>query len=319
MQSLFKILVVEDFEPFRRFVRSVVQERAELQIVGEASDGLDAVWQAEKLQPDLILLDISLPRMSGIEVARRIRAVAPQAKILFLSMESSFLVVQECLRSGGSGYVQKMSARSDLLPAIDAALRGIRFVSRGLQLLDSEEEEVAPHSHELLFCSDDEVFLDGFSRFITSAIATANPVIVLVTESHRDLLRKRLLANGFDIDAAIQRRLYVSWDVDEALSTFMVNGWPDAFRFSKAVGDLVKSVARGTGEKPCRVMACGECSPRLWAQGELEAAVRLERLFDEVSLIDSVDMLCAYPVLHLSENDQAFKNLCAAHTAIHSQ
>jgi CheY-like chemotaxis protein len=317
MPSSFRILIVEDFEPFRRFVRSELEQRPEFQIIGEVSDGEDAVWQAEKLQPDLILLDIRLPRISGLEAARRIRKLAPYSKILFLSMESSFSVLQECFRLGGLGYVQKMSARTDLLPAIDAVLRGIRFVSKGLELFDSEAD-VVPYRHELLFCSEDAVFLDGLSRFVASAIGAANAVIVLVTQAHRDDL-ERLLMERLDVGAAIQQRTYVPWDVHEALPTFMVNDWPDELRFSNAVGDLFKSVAKGTRAEPRRVVACGECAPTLWAQGELEAAIQLEHLWNVAARRNGVDTLCAYPVLHRPANDVAFERLCAEHTTVYSR
>jgi DNA-binding response OmpR family regulator len=317
MSPSWKIQLVEDFEPFRRFVRSELQQRPEFQIIGEASDGEDAVWKAEKLRPDLILLDISLPRVSGLEAARRIRKLAPDSKILFLSMESSFSVVQECFRLGGLGYVQKLSARTDLLPAIDAVLRGIRFVSRGLEFFDGEAE-VIPHRHELLFCSDEAVFLDGLSRFVASAIDATNAVIVLVTKAHRQDL-ERLLLQGLDVGTAIQQRTYVPWDVHEALSTFLVDDWPDATRLSRAMGDLFKRVGKGASGEPRRIVACGECAPILWAQGELEAAIQLEQLWDGVMRSSGVDTLCVYPVLRRPENDQAIKSLCGKHTTVNSR
>jgi DNA-binding NarL/FixJ family response regulator len=125
------ILLVEDFEAFRRLVCSILRQRAEFQIA-EASDGLEALWKTERLQPDLVLLDIGLPNLNGIEVSKCARRVAPAAKIVFLSQESSPEVVQEALCTGGLGYVQKSHAESDLLTAIDSVLKGRRFISSGL-------------------------------------------------------------------------------------------------------------------------------------------------------------------------------------------
>jgi DNA-binding NarL/FixJ family response regulator len=127
----FKILVVEDYEPFRRFVGSLVQPRPEFQTT-QASDGLEAVQKAEELQPDLILLDIGLPGLNGLEVARRVRKLAPGARILFISQESSPDVVREALILGAKGYVHKPRAASDLLRAVETVLRGEQFVSDGL-------------------------------------------------------------------------------------------------------------------------------------------------------------------------------------------
>ena len=87
--SSIRILVVEDHEPFRRFVCSTLAKRPEMHIVAEATDGLEAVQKAEELQPDLILFDVGLPKLNGIEAARRIRTVSPESKILFVSQESS--------------------------------------------------------------------------------------------------------------------------------------------------------------------------------------------------------------------------------------
>ena len=128
--SLVRVLVVDDYEPFRRFICSTLERRLELQIVSEVSDGLEAVQQAEELRPDLILLDIGLPSLNGIEAARRIRKVSPESKILFISQESSADVVQAALGLGALGYVVKTDAGTELLEAVNAVLRGEMFVGR---------------------------------------------------------------------------------------------------------------------------------------------------------------------------------------------
>jgi len=124
-----RVLIVEDFVPFRQFVCSTLGTKPELQVVGEASDGLEAVQKAEELKPDLILLDIGLPSLNGIGAARQIRKLSPESKIIFLSQESSADVIQEALDLGAWAYVVKTRAESDLLAAIEAVLRGKRFVS----------------------------------------------------------------------------------------------------------------------------------------------------------------------------------------------
>jgi CheY-like chemotaxis protein len=129
--SPVRVLVVDDYEPFRRFVCSTLRKRPQIQVVGEASDGLEAVRKAEKLRPDLIVLDIGLPSLNGIEAARRIRSVSPESKILFLSVESSVDVVQEALSLGALGYIRKASAGSELLAAVGAIILGKAFVSGG--------------------------------------------------------------------------------------------------------------------------------------------------------------------------------------------
>jgi DNA-binding NarL/FixJ family response regulator len=91
---LIRVLVVDDFEPFRRLVAKVLQRQPELQIICEVSDGLEAVQKAEEMQPDLVLLDIGLPNLNGIEAAQRIRELSPKSRILFVSQETSSDLVQ---------------------------------------------------------------------------------------------------------------------------------------------------------------------------------------------------------------------------------
>jgi DNA-binding NarL/FixJ family response regulator len=127
--SPIRIMVVEDFRSFRQFVCSKLEQRAELQIVCEVSDGLEAVQKAEDLKPNLILLDIGLPTLNGIEAARRILVLAPESKIIFASRETSPVFVEEAMRLGAWGYVFKSDAEGDLMLAVDAVLSGKRFVS----------------------------------------------------------------------------------------------------------------------------------------------------------------------------------------------
>ena len=125
--------MVEDFVPFRRFIRSTLEKRPDLQIVCEVSDGSEAVQKAVELKPDLILLDIGLPELSGIEAARQIRKLVSESKIIFVTSESSAEVAQEALALGAWGYVVKASAGSELLAAVEAVIAGKKFVSSTLR------------------------------------------------------------------------------------------------------------------------------------------------------------------------------------------
>jgi DNA-binding NarL/FixJ family response regulator len=124
-----RVLVVEDFVPFRRLILSTLASMPDLQVVGEVSNGVEAVQKAVELQPDLILLDIGLPSLNGIEAARQIRELVPESKIIFLTQESSADVVQEALNLGAWAYVVKTEAGSELLTAVKAVLSGKTFLS----------------------------------------------------------------------------------------------------------------------------------------------------------------------------------------------
>ena len=129
MMSCIRILVVDDYGNWRRQVRLLLRGRPEWQVICEVPDGAEAVQKAAELQPDLVLLDISLPKLNGIEVARQIRQLSPHSKIIFLSQDNDPDIVQEALSTGAVGYVCKAHAQSELLPAVEAALGRKEFVS----------------------------------------------------------------------------------------------------------------------------------------------------------------------------------------------
>jgi two-component system, NarL family, nitrate/nitrite response regulator NarL len=129
-QSEVRVLVVEDFEPWLSFVKAALYEEPGMQIVGTAPDGLEAVAKARVLQPDLILMDISLPALNGIEAARRITRLVPAAKIIFLSLENEPEVVESALAAGGRGYIAKSDAHRELPSGMRVVADGNRYVSR---------------------------------------------------------------------------------------------------------------------------------------------------------------------------------------------
>lgn len=139
--GLFRILVVDDFEPWRQYVCSMLKTRPELCVVGEASDGLDAVQKTQELKPDLVLLDIGLPGLNGLEAMNPIRQSAPGVKIVFLTQDSDKDVVQTALNAGVEGYILKTDAQNELLSGIAVVLGAGKFVSRGVNESDTGETQ----------------------------------------------------------------------------------------------------------------------------------------------------------------------------------
>jgi DNA-binding NarL/FixJ family response regulator len=139
--SIVKILLVDDFVPWHRVVKLLLQPNPTWQVMGEAMTGLEAVGKALELQPDLVLLDIGLPVMNGIEVARHIFRVAPSSKIVFVTENDDRAVVKAAMSTGACGYVVKSNAVRQLLPAIEAVVAGQQFIGP-----ESEDELFSSNS-----------------------------------------------------------------------------------------------------------------------------------------------------------------------------
>ena len=337
--SSIRVLVVEDSEEFRKFICSTLGERPELQIVGEVTDGLQALQRADELQPDLILLDIGLPSLNGIEVARQIRKLSPKSKILFVSQESSADVVREALGTGAHGYVVKIDAGSELLKGVNAVLRGDQFVSRFAShdfagASDAAAfQEFRTHGaieplrlnmkttrrHDVGFYPDDASLLVDVTQFIGTALKARHGAIVVATESHQNSLLRRLETHGVDIAAAIEQGRYISVDAAHALSAFMINRMPDPARFLKLFGDLIVTVAKAA--KGDQVAVFGEGVQLLWAEGNAEAAIRVERLTDRIAMEYDVDILCGYCMATVQGrmDGHILQRICEEHSAVYSR
>ena len=124
-----RLLIVDDFQPFRRFISTLLQQHDHCEVIGEVSDGMEAVQFAEARQPDLVLLDFGLPGQNGLEAARQIQRVSPGSKILFVSAENSEEIVEEFLNLGAS-YLWKVDAGTQLMLAVDQVMQGNQFLSR---------------------------------------------------------------------------------------------------------------------------------------------------------------------------------------------
>ena len=124
-----RIMVVDDHELVRRVVKSLLETQSDWQVIGEAAEGLDAVEQAAKLRPDVVVLDYRLPSMDGVEAGRRILETVPQTEVLMLTYDDSPFVLQKALESGIRGFVLKSDANRDLLPGVTAVSEHRMFLS----------------------------------------------------------------------------------------------------------------------------------------------------------------------------------------------
>ncbi len=331
--------MVDDYEAWRRFVCSTLQRYPTLKIVGELSDGLAAVEEAQQLQPDLVLLDIGLPHLHGIEAARLIRQVSPKSKIIFLSENCSQDIAEEALQTGAQGYVVKSDAARELLPALEAVLAGSTFISGSLQsrpIVSAQKNTTVPHHaealsnsavqnvqhqsrHEVGFYWNDEAFVHGLTRLIGAAIRDGSIAIVVATESHRERLLPRLQAHGLDLITAIEQHQFLALDAAATLSSVIVNGNLDRESFLEVAGNLIVNSRRAANRENPRVAIFGECDPPFWAIAA-EAAIQVEQFWNEIMKKYDVDIFCAYSLSNIQHfmNDALFRRICAEHSAVHS-
>lgn len=303
-----RILVVEDHEPFRKFIRTFLGQLEDFQLVGEAGDGVSAVRKCVELQPDLVLLDIGLPELNGLQVARQIRQLAPGSRIVFLTQESSSAIVHEALSLGAAAYVIKAHTASDLILAIIAAREGRQFVSSGLDgsirlndppsnvrggnhTLFCAPANTAPH-HKVDFYSDDLSFVKGIALCVQKSLEAGNAVLAIARELQSKRIIEALQASGLDAQSAIGAGRLVMQDTFELLAQFVSDGCVDRKRLLDASARVVEKLMR---DNPgARITACGACAPALLDRGNLEGALEVERVWDEISLRYDMELLCGY-------------------------
>jgi len=318
-----RVLVVDDYEPWRRHIAAALQETPRWKVVGEVADGLDAVHQAQALAPDLILLDISLPSLNGIEAARRILARDRSSRILFLSEQRSWDIAEEALSTGATGYILKSDAGRELLPAMEAALLGHRTVSTTIAphlqtAVEPGPRDRAHRRHEAGFYDDDAARLQAYERFAGAALKSGDAVICLAGVERRHALDRRLRLGGYDLDRAIRDGRYLALDAVEESARLLADSAINEPRFWDGAHQLMQTAERAAlGDRP-RISACGELAPNLWRRGYGDAAVRLEELWDALAGSYDLDIFCPYEsaCAHRDEGGHVFRKICAVHTTV---
>jgi DNA-binding NarL/FixJ family response regulator len=341
LKRLIRVLVVDDYPGFRDWLCNTIRQIEGLEIVGEASDGLEAVRKSQDLHPDLILLDIGLPKLNGIEVARWIRNLSPHSKILVVSEQRSWYIVEEALRSGADGYLIKSDAAGEIRLALESILEGKQFVSKSAERerlakpadIDAQQpgskqntlsnpamRAVSACHHEASFYSDDQRLMEDLVPFIGIPLRAGRAAIVLATESHRGQLLQRLTVYGLDIDAAIKQGRYIALDAADMLSKFMSNGMIDRARLISAFGALIEQARKSAEQRYPRVAVFGECVQLLLSRGNPEAAIQMEKAGNELLHKCNIDILCGYSLngLEATMDGLIYQQICAEHTCVHS-
>ena len=337
-QSRVRALIVDDFKEWRQELRSLLERTHIALVVGEAADGLDAVQKAQELQPELILLDVGLPKLSGLQALRLIKDCVPQGKVLFVSENRSREIAQEAFQIGALGYLVKSDVGSELLPAVSRVLASQQFISSSLATSWPTSTVSGDHSspggneilshpashniaicHEVAFYENDAALVHGFAQTANAVLKAGHLVVIIATEFHRGLVDRELNNNGIDIEGMTRAGRFIELDAADVLSKIMVKELPDSIRCAKMLDDLVPEVSNHRNPDPGRVAICGECAATLLSCGNEEGAVRLEHLWDGLLSTLSIDTLCGYlwgsfPQRHRTP---LFRRICAEHSGIH--
>jgi len=198
-----RILLADDHVVMRRGLRLLLESQPGFVVVGEASDGREAVQQAETLQPDVAVLDIAMPNLGGIEAAERITALTPATRIVILSMHSDESYVLRSLKSGVKGYLLKDSAEGDLVEAIKAVHLGKAFFSPEISRMLVEDymresrNRRVEDSYELLTPREREILQMLAEGNSNKDIASALHLSLYTVETHRRNLQEKLNLHSF--------------------------------------------------------------------------------------------------------------------------
>jgi DNA-binding NarL/FixJ family response regulator len=124
-----QVLVVEDYEMMRQLIWSILAAEDDIEIAGEATDGLEALELVQQLRPNVVIMDLALPRLGGIQVMQQIRALVPGTQVLFVSVHDQIDLVQGAVEAGAKGYLQKQTIFKELVPAVRAVSEGRKYFS----------------------------------------------------------------------------------------------------------------------------------------------------------------------------------------------
>ncbi len=202
MTKPIKVLVAEDHTIVRQGVARLLSDQASIEVVGEAVNGLEALEMSEKLKPDIVLMDIAMPKMNGIEASKKIRKLLPKAKIIILSMYSHEHYIHELLGAGVSGYLLKDSSGRDIVKAIDDAMKDRTFLSPSVSKIVEESDinyrknSSREDRYKLLSNREREVFQLIAEGHSTRAIADKLYVSTSTIKTHRSKIMEKLGLNS---------------------------------------------------------------------------------------------------------------------------
>jgi len=193
-----RILLADDHAVVRDGVRALLEKQTDMEVVAEAADGREAAQLAEELRPDVVVMDIAMPNLNGIDATRRILAAHPQIAVVILSMHQDESYVLRSLKAGAKGYLLKDSLRSDVLDAIRAVAQGRSFLTRKISRMMQEdyiremEQRDLEDSYDLLTDREREVLQLAAEGKPNKEIAGALNISLTTVETHRTHILQKL-------------------------------------------------------------------------------------------------------------------------------
>src|SRR5882757_7353878 len=321
-----RILIVDDHEAVRRSIRSHLSGRVEWSVCGEAADGLEAVEKATKLRPDLVLMDVAMPRMDGVQATKIIRREVPEAEVVLISQNDPTAGRIQAIEIGACDFISKGDLSRDLLSIIDKIVghRDLKTASDRNGRVPGAPESVstvqdpdlkrqngggmnghihnepwcglldhaAPRDHIVQLYQDEQFLSRAVCRFAVSAINHGEGVILVPTAAHWNALRPRLEAEGVDVKAAQACGQLTVVDADQLLPNFMRNAMPDSPLFLGLAGETIAK-ARG-GDRFTKVRWWGEMVNVLWERGDVAASMGLEDLFHKLAHDHEIAIFCSF-------------------------
>jgi two-component system, NarL family, response regulator NreC len=192
MSRKIRILLADDHAVVRQGFKLILNQEPDMEVVGEASDGVETVKLALQMRPHVVIMDIGMPKMNGVEATRRIMESGLETKVLILSMHKDAVYVRETLRAGAKGYLLKESIDHDLLRAIRAVAQGDGFLSPEISATVLDDYQQVADPFDQLTAREREVLQMLAEGLVAKEIATALDISVYTVDAHRGRIMKKL-------------------------------------------------------------------------------------------------------------------------------
>jgi CheY-like chemotaxis protein len=285
----------------------------DFEIAGTAADGWQVIAQAPHLEPDVLVLDVNMPGLGGIEALRALRQTGSRVPAVFLSMARTEDVVGEAFRSGGRGYVVKSRASDDLASALDHVLHGRLFLP-SLAALPEIHDGATP-LHAMHVYDDDGSLLESVASLFDTALRSGGATCVFATDDLREGLADRLRRRGWDLDAPPVRERYRDIRAADALSGFMRGGLPDASLMTAIAAEL-EQYRRAVGRSAAQPLTIFGNMVRVLAdEGNKAGMFALEDLWNTVTAGLPFVTVCGYCKQGF-KGETDWSHVCAAHGAV---